>query len=135
MPTESNSSMIRKVVKVTTCNVQKAKGLFDELVVNGLELKGHQIVVTHLENSNATNRFALSCRIWGQNEAKVNEKAREIGDSMLAYCILKNVGCSNICLVNETGKFVEGRKWVKCDHLFVDNDDQALENKLASQCQ
>ena len=38
MSTESKNSMIRKVVKVTTCNVGKAKDLFDGLVVNGLEL-------------------------------------------------------------------------------------------------
>ncbi len=128
MSTESKNSMIRKVVKVTTCNVGKAKDLFDGLVVNGLELKGHKVVITRLDNPRHTNRYSMSCRIWGQNETKVNEKAKEIGDSMLAYCIVKNVGCSNICLINETGEFVEGRKWVKCSYFFVDEED--IENKL-----
>jgi hypothetical protein len=37
----------------------------------------------------------------GENEIEINKKAREIGDFMLNYCIVKGVVCSNICLINE----------------------------------
>lgn len=72
----------------------------------------------------------MSCTILGENEIEVNKNVREIGDSMLTYCIAKGVACSNISLINETGNFVEGRKWVDCRHVFIDEEDELTENNL-----
>lgn len=130
MSTELKRPVIEKIVKLTTCHIGQTKCLFDNLASNGLELHGHHIIVTHLGKQDHADKYSMSCSIVGENEIEINKKAREIGDFMLNYCIVKGVVCSNICLINETKDFVEGRKWADCVHFFVDEEDELTENGL-----
>lgn len=130
MSTELKRPVIKKIVKLTTCHVGETKCLFDKLVSNGLELHGHHIIVSHLGKQDHADKYSMSCSIVGENEIEINKNAREIGDSLLNYCIVKGVVCSNICLINETKDFTEGRKWADCLHFFVDEEDELAKNGL-----
>jgi hypothetical protein len=124
MSTETGGTNIRKVVRVTTCNTGKAKAAFDELVSHGTEFNGWQILVDPLKNEEKNDRYTISCRICGQDEQKVNEECKALGELMLAFCISKGVGCSSIRFTNETGSFVEGRRWAQCQYAFRDEEEQ-----------
>ncbi|MDI3539196.1 MAG: hypothetical protein PWQ52_319 [Methanolobus sp.] len=116
--------MIRKVVRMTTCNTGKARDVFDALVSSGIELNGRQVQVNPLNNDVTDNRYEASCRIWGQEEQKINEQCKALAESMLAYCISNGVGCSSIRFINETESVVEGRRCVRCQYVPTDEEEQ-----------
>jgi hypothetical protein len=124
MPTETEGPIIKKVVRVTTCNTGKTKDVFGALVSHGIELNGWQILVDPLKNDGKDDRYVMSCRIWGQEEQKINEQCKALGESMLAYCISNGVNCSSIRFSNETQSVVQGCRWVQCQYAFIDEEEQ-----------
>lgn len=124
MSAETGSNFIRKVVRMTTCNTGKARDVFDALVSCGIELNGRQVQVNPLNTDVKDDRYAMSCKIWGQEEQKINEQCKALAESMLAYCISNGVGCSSIRFINETESVVEGRRCVQCQYTFIDEDEQ-----------
>jgi hypothetical protein len=124
MPAGTEATNIRKVVRVTTCNSGKAKDVFDPLVSHGIELNGWQILVDPLKKEGKNARYTLSCRICGQDEHKVNEECKALGESMLVYCIFNGVGCSSIRFTNEAESVIEGCRWVQCQYAFTDEEEQ-----------
>lgn len=124
MSAETRGTIIRKVVRVTTCDTGKARDVFDALVSRGIELDGRQIQVTPLKNDKKGDRYEMSCRIVGQEEEKINEECKEIGWSILSFCISKGVGCSSIRFINETESVVEGRRWAQCQYISIDEKER-----------
>ncbi|TQD24388.1 hypothetical protein [Methanolobus vulcani] len=123
MSSETGRNIVKKTVKVTTCNTGRAKERFDALVADGFELNGRQISVDPLKNEVKNDRYAMSCKIWGRDIQKINEQIKTLCESMLAYCISNNVGCSSVRFINETDSFVEGRRWIQCEHPFIDEEN------------
>lgn len=124
MSAETGSNVIRKVVRMTTCNAGKARDVFDALVSCGIELNCRQVQVNHLNNDAKGDRYVMSCIIWGQEEQKTNEQCKSLTESMLADCISNGVGCSSIRFTSETGSVVEGRRWAQCQYAFIDEKEQ-----------
>jgi hypothetical protein len=123
MSSETGRSIIKKTVKVTTCNTGKAKETFDALIADGFELNGRQISINPLKNEVTNDRYAMSCRVWGRDIEKINEQSKTLCESMLAYCVSNSVGCSSVRFINETDSFVEGRRWIQCETPFIDEEN------------
>ena len=119
---EERAVLIRKLVRVTTCNTGRSKEVLDGFLEGGIELDGHQVLVTRLENWEKTGRYALSCRVWGRKKEVLNKKAEALGERILEFCTRKGVGCSSIYLTDERDPVMQGRRLRRCEFFPMEVD-------------
>lgn len=115
----SSDKIIEKTLKIKICNISQEKDIFKKMMIESIGINVYNIKIRKLNISSSLNSYELSYRLQGKNMLQINNEAKKVCELLLNFCIKNGIICSNMHLINNSGSFVEARRWATCDYKYI----------------